>query len=240
MNAVVQHQPEPQSESTALIQAIERAATNPAVDVDKMERLLAMQERIMARNAEADFNVALNAAQAEMGPISADATNPQTKSKYATYAKLDSRLRPIYTKHGFALSFDEGVTDKPDCVLVLCRVTHASGHCKTYQKLMPADGKGAKGGDVMTKTHAAGAAMSYGMRYLLKGIFNVAIGEEDNDGNGDVQYITEDQVADLMALMEEVRANRQKFLEYLKVEKLSDLPAKDYQKAVAALEAKRR
>src|SRR5690606_15862485 len=48
---------------------------------------------------------------------------------------------------------------------------------------MPADGKGAKGGDVMTKTHAAGSAMSYGQRYLLKLIFNVAIGENDDDGN---------------------------------------------------------
>jgi hypothetical protein len=35
----------------------------------------------------------------------------------------------------------------------------------------------------MTKTHAAGAAMSYGMRYLLKMIFNVAVGEDDRDGN---------------------------------------------------------
>ena len=49
---------------------------------------------------------------------------------------------------------------------------------------MPSDGKGAKGGDVMTKTHATGAAMSYGMRYLLKFIFNVAVGEDDTDGNG--------------------------------------------------------
>lgn len=54
---------------------------------------------------------------------------------------------------------------------------------KPYQIDMPADGKGAKGGDVMTKTHATGAAASYGMRYLLKMIFNVAIGEEDRDGN---------------------------------------------------------
>jgi hypothetical protein len=50
---------------------------------------------------------------------------------------------------------------------------------------MPADGKGARGNDVMTKTHAAGSAMSYGMRYLLKLIFNVAVGVDlDDDGNG--------------------------------------------------------
>jgi hypothetical protein len=66
---------------------------------------------------------------------------------------------------------------------VLCDVSRG-GHVKTYQIDMPADGKGAKGGDVMTKTHAAGAAASYGMRYLLKMIFNVAVGEDDNDGNG--------------------------------------------------------
>jgi hypothetical protein len=48
---------------------------------------------------------------------------------------------------------------------------------------MPADGKGAKGGDVMTRTHATGSALSYGMRYLLKMIFNVAVGEDDDDGN---------------------------------------------------------
>jgi hypothetical protein len=47
---------------------------------------------------------------------------------------------------------------------------------------MPADGKGAKGGDVMTRTHAAGSAFSYGQRYLLKLIFNIATGEDD-DGN---------------------------------------------------------
>ena len=50
-------------------------------------------------------------------------------------------------------------------------------------RVMPADGKGAKGGNVMSLTHATGAAAGYGMRYLLKMIFNIAIGEEDTDGN---------------------------------------------------------
>lgn len=68
-------------------------------------------------------------------------------------------------------------------VRVLCYVAHAQGHSRTYHIDMPADGKGAKGGDVMTKTHAVGAGASYGMRYLLKMIFNVAVGEDDADGN---------------------------------------------------------
>lgn len=161
----------------------ERMARDPQVDVDKFERLMAMRERLTARCAEEHFNAAMSRAQTDMRPVAADATNPQTRSTYASYAALDTALRPIYTKHGFGLSFDTGDGASADWVRVLCYVTHATGHARTYHADMPADGKGAKGGDVMTRTHAVGAAMSYGMRYLLKMIFNVAVGEDDRDGN---------------------------------------------------------
>ena len=52
-----------QDQHAALLQVIARAAADPAVDIDKMERLLAMQERVMERNAEAAFNDAMRAAQ---------------------------------------------------------------------------------------------------------------------------------------------------------------------------------
>jgi hypothetical protein len=173
-----------QSETATIVNAITQAALNPDVDVEKMERLWAMHEKIADRDAETAFNQAMTAAQSDMGRISADAVNPQTRSHYATYAQLDRYLRPIYTKHGFSLSFNTGKSDKPDYIHVLCYVSHSAGHTRPYEVEMPADGKGAKGGDVMTKTHATGSAMSYGMRYLLKLIFNVAIGEDDDDGNG--------------------------------------------------------
>lgn len=170
-------------QSAALLNVIHRAATDPSVDIDKMERLLAMQERVLARNAESAFNDAMNAAQSEMRRVAADAYNNQTRSHYPTYAAMDRALRPIYTAHGFAISFDTGADAPEGTVVVLAYVSHRAGHTRTYRATMPADGKGAKGGDVMTKTHAAGAGMSYGMRYLLKMIFNVAIGEDDTDGN---------------------------------------------------------
>lgn len=167
----------------ALIAVIARAASDPSVDIDKMERLLQMQERIVARNAEAAFNEAMRAAQAELRQVSTDASNSQTRSRYATYAALDAAARPVYTAHGFALSFDTGDAPRDDLVRVVAYVSHSAGHTRQYKADMPADGKGAKGGDVMTKTHAFGAGASYGMRYLLKMIFNIAVGEYDNDGN---------------------------------------------------------
>jgi hypothetical protein len=172
--------PKPQ-EVTAL--AILQDAVIRGASIDTIERLAALQERMLGRQAEDEFNIAMNATQSELGRVAADLTNPQTHSKYASYAALDRKVRPIYTKHGFSLSFDTDPTSPADTVLVLCYVSHKAGHTRTYRNLMPSDGKGAKGGDVMTKTHATGAAESYGMRYLLKMIFNIAIGEEDNDGN---------------------------------------------------------
>jgi hypothetical protein len=185
----------PVVEGATLLAVISRAAADPNTDVEKMERLMAMYERIEAKNAERAFNEAMNACQKAMRPISADAENPQTHSKYATFAKLDGALRPIYTQHGFSLSYDEGDSPKAEHVRVLCYVAHNGGFTRTYHRDMPADGKGARGNDVMTKTHAAGAAGSYGARYLLKGIFNVAVGEEDKDGNDNSARAADDAVA---------------------------------------------
>jgi hypothetical protein len=164
-------------------QIFERLARDPNVDVDRLERLIQMHERATARVAQEQFNAAMTAAQKEMRSVAPDAYNPQTKSRYASYEALDRALRPIYTAHGFGLSFNTGESSVADSVLVLCKVSHAGGHAEVYHIVIPADGKGAKGGDVMTKTHATGAAVSYGMRYLLKMIFNVAVGEADDDGN---------------------------------------------------------
>ncbi len=178
-----QHPAPALSEQAAVLTVIAQAVRDPSVDLGKMKDLLDMQERVMAKRAETDFNAAMRAAQADMRPVAADADNKQTRSRYATYAAIDRALRPIYTRHGFSISFDTG--DSPaDSVLLLAYVSHAGGHTRTYRALMPADGKGAKGGDVMTRTHAVGSGMSYGMRYLLKMIFNVAVGEDDDDGNG--------------------------------------------------------
>lgn len=171
------------NDTARLIHVIAEAASNPAIDVDKMERLWAMHEKLKNRADEEAFNAAMSRAQSEMGRVSADAANQQTRSTYATYAALDKAIRPIYTKHGFSISFNEGEGAPEGHARILAYVS-CGGHTRTYKLDMPNDGKGAKGGDVMTKTHATGSAHTYGRRYLLKDIFNIAIGENDDDGNG--------------------------------------------------------
>lgn len=222
-----------QNQPATMIELIQTAVT--AGNIELAERMLAMQERVQARNAEAEFNIAMTECQSQMRRIAADANNKQTNSKYATYGKLDAVLRPIYTAQGFSLSFSDADSPKAEHVRVVCIVRHRSGHKETHYKDMPADGKGAKGGDVMTKTHAAGAAQSYGMRYLLKGIFNVAIGEEDTDGNMPGDMLTLDQITELTDLAKEKDVNQKRFYEYMQVTCLAEVRAKDYQKAKAAI-----
>jgi hypothetical protein len=239
-NHAVVSAPQAETESAAIFQIISRLASNPAADPDKIERFLAMREKELNRMAEQSFNSAMKAAQSEMRAIGADASNSQTKSRYATYAKLDSVLRPIYTKYGFSVSFDEDDSPKQDHIRVLAYVAHEDGFTRTYRKDMPADGKGAKGGDMMTKTHATGAAASYGMRYLLKGIFNVAVGEEDSDGNQPEDRsqdgpISQEQAATIRALIEKSGLETDKFCGWAKIDAVPDLPARHFDKAVNVL-----
>lgn len=221
---------------------MEIAISQGEAGVAALERLVAMRERERDYQAEVMFNAAMRAAQSEMGRVSANAHNPQTRSNYATYDKLDRALRSIYTRHGFSLSFDTGKVED-DTLPVRCFVSHEMGHTREYSIPMDCSGKGAKGGDVMTKTHARGSAASYGMRYLLKLIFNVAIGEDDDDGAGagpaEEEVITEEQAATLRDLAEEVGADMPKFLKWLGVEKVTEIKASRYRKAVRGLEAKR-
>jgi hypothetical protein len=226
---------------TSLLEVISRAASDPAVDMDKMERLMQMHERMQETAAKKAFNDAMAVAQAEMEPISRNASNPQTRSKYASYDKLDAEARPIYTKHGFSISYDTGESKKPEHVLILAYVT-LGAYERTYRVDMPADGKGAKGGDVMTKTHAAVAAVSYGKRTLLKAIFNLAEGEGDRDGNGsgDSETISEEQVANIKALLTELGKDQKAFLKWAKVDSLDQIVVGAYSETIKTLEAMRR
>lgn len=230
------------NDAASLMAVISRAASDATVDPVKLTQLMDLYERIEARRSERAFSDAMNAAQAEMRAISQDASNPQTRSKYASYAALDNAIRPIYAKHGFALSFDTADGAAVDNVRVICKVSHRDGHSERPHLDMPNDGKGAKGGDVMTKTHATMSAVSYARRGLLKMVWNLSEGEFDDDGNGasiKPVCITPQQVAEIKALIETNGLSLPGFLTKLaKVETLEAIPAKDYQRLLNGIKAR--
>lgn len=224
----------PMSELERISNIIFRVSKEPNVNMDVLERLEQMLDRFLNRSKEDKFNASMAAAQSEMYAVAPDAQNTQTKSKYATYAAIDKVVRPIYTRHGFALSFDTGKSELPNHILVVCYVTCA-GFTRRHSIDMPADGKGAKGGDVMSATHAVGSAFTYGQRYLLKGIFNLAIGGDDDGNAAGGETINMEQAIALKKKMDEVGAHLDNFCNRFKIDEIASLPAKKFAEAMDRL-----
>lgn len=224
-------------ETTAIISMIERAARDPSVDLDRMERLFEMRERMVAREAETAYQTAMTAAQAEMPRVFRDAENSHTRSNYARLETIAKAVTPIYTRHGFALSFGTDASPIEGHYRLTCEVTHAAGHRRTVHADLPSDTMGAKGTANKTAVQGFGSTMSYGRRYLTLLIFNIALTNEDNDGNdfGEPPCISEQQASQIETLLRETGANLGKFLGIFRVEAVSAIPAGRYGEAMAIL-----
>lgn len=235
----------PVPEKMAIRSVVERIATDPNISIERVEQAFAFWQKVEADEARKASAADFVAAQAEMEPVAKDAPNSQTKSKYATYDALDRVLRPIYTKYGFAISFDTEPSPAENHVRIVCYLMHRSGHERTYSVDMPCDGKGAKGGDVMTKTHAMGSAITYGRRYLLASAFNIATTDRDDDGNAASGGaadgpISEAQLRELIKIADEVGADKARFCKFYNIASFADIQASQFEKAKEALWKKAR
>lgn len=236
-NAVKTVEPE-QPTATAIIQVIERAASNPQVDIDKMERLLQMQERILDRNAKAAYTAALAELQTKLPVITERGeikVNNKVQSRYALWEDVNDTIKPLLAEYGFALSFRIG-KDGND-ITVTGVLSHRDGHSEETTISLPADTSGSK-----NAVQARASSISYGKRYTAFALLNITSRGEDDDGRkaGGPETISEQQCAEIEALIKEVGADRARFLKWAKVETLDQIPAKNYRAVVKQLEAKRR
>jgi hypothetical protein len=233
-----------QEGGAGILDMLERVIARPDVPIEKVQQLFELQLRAQAEQNKRAFMEAFTACQSEMAPIARDAPNSQTKSKYATHAALDKVLRPIYTQHGFGVSFNTADSPLEQHVRVLLYLTHEAGHEKVYQADIPCDGKGPKGNDVMSKTHAAGSAMTYGKRYLLALAFNIAVVDSDDDGNAAStpqngnDTISAAQCDELIKLADEVGADKARFCKFVGIESFAEIRVKDFEKAKGMLKRK--
>ncbi len=224
--------------ATSVIQIIERAASDPNVDVEKWERLIAMHERMEDRAAEKAFNQAKTAAQSEMPAIVRDADNDQTRSKYARLETISDAIDPVITRHGFSTTFSEGVTNRDGHIRVLCDLAHEDGHSKQYHLDVPLDDAGLKGNRNKTPTHATGSTFSYGRRYLKCMVFDVKLKGEDVDGNQPIEYLSPDQIDELIDLAESLGIDREAFCKAHKVSSFDQIAAEHFDAAKRAMHEK--
>lgn len=161
------------SESAAIIQVIERAAMNPNVDIDKMERLLQMQERIMERNAKAAYAAAFAMMQPHLPEI--PEKGKSNNGSYALWEDINDLIKPVLAEYGFGISFQPG-RDGPN-VTVTAILTHREGHSEQATMLLPIDTSGSK-----NAVQAVGSSTSYGKRYTAQALLNLTSRGEDDDG----------------------------------------------------------
>ena len=224
-----------------LLAMIERAARDPSIDMDRLERLLEMKERAELRQASADFNEAMARVQGEIGPIARDSFNPQTRSKYASYFAVDKAIRPIYVKHGFRVSFNEEQQAGEGVIRVIAIVTKGM-HRELYHYDSPIVTTGLAGKAMMTLTHARAAAVTYAKRYLMGMIFNLSTGE-DLDGNppaDSTPLVTEQQITEISKLLGNNKDKIAALCKHLKVEALNHMTQAVYESAKSAIQAKQR
>lgn len=220
-----------------LLEVIARAARDPLVDVGKLERLLAIQQTVIADDRRTAFMAAMTRLAPKL-PRLAKTGRIQFKSEvHGRYAKLediDAAIRPLLSEEGFSLSFDVKPADSGK-LRVSCRLSHVEGHSETNQIDLPVDKTGSK-----NDVQAVGSTVSYARRMLTKMHFNLIEVGEDDDGAGGGGTITVDQARDIEALLVEVKGDKVRFLRFMEAETFEGILAKHHKKAITFLEEKRR
>lgn len=176
---------------------------------------------------------ALAAAQGEMKNAVLNRVNPHFKNRYADLAAIRDAVVPALSKHGVAVT---QFTDFRDGNSVLVtRLMHKSGQWI----------EGAYPLTQQTNPQAMGSQLTYARRYTLSAITGISADEDDDaeiataNKNEPAGAITADQVRTLRAAINEVEAEEHLFVKYLKIDKLESLPARDFDRAMSALNAKR-
>jgi hypothetical protein len=166
------------------------------------------------------------------------ATQSGTRFRY-TYAELDEIARtvnPILAEVGLSYTWDSA--EDGAALTCICTLRHVSGHSVSSRFTCPIDSTARMSGPQRTA-----AALTYARRQAMVQVLGLTTTDPDTDGaeSGEgMGEITETQAADLEALIEEVKADKARFLKYLGVGSIIEIRAKDYGKAVQALQQKRR
>lgn len=231
------HDPAPANQAAAIISVIERAATNPNVDIDKMERLLAMQERILERDARAAYASALATMAPELPVIGERGgikdRNGNVQSTYALWEDINDAIKPVLAAHGFALSFRTGREEGQ--ITVTGVLSHREGHSEETTITLPHDSSGSK-----NAVQAVGSSTSYGKRYTAGLLLNLTSRGEDDDGaaGGSGATITDEQADEIRKRVFDTKSDVTKFLELMKAPSIPDIPAAKYGEAIRLLAAK--
>jgi ERF superfamily len=243
----------PLDSATAVLALIERVALDPGADVEKLDRIVAMYERVKAKEAELAFNAAKGRILKKLAGIKLVKNRPAVlyeiekgKSqkgsyqafKYAPLEEIDKHLRPLLLEEEMDLSYSDEPREH-GWILIRGRLKHLpGGHFEDSFMPAPLDTSGGK-----STVQGVGSTNSYLRRYIACNIFNIVVVGDDDDGNGST--IDETQTTTLLELIKKAKVGP-KFLKYMRAQSIAEagsleaavatIASRDYRKAITTLE----
>jgi hypothetical protein len=253
MEEQVEHLAAPPSNGAAAILAlIERMALDPRADAAKLERIVAMYERVKAKEAGLAFNAAKGRILKKLAGIKfvknrpalyeIEKGKPQKGTyeafKYIPLEEIDKHLRPLLLEEEMDLSYSDEPREH-GWILIRGRLKHLpSGHFEDSCMPAPPDTSGGK-----STVQGVGSTNSYLRRYIACNIFNIVVVGDDDDGNGGT--IDEAQITTLLDLIKKAKVGP-KFLKYMRAQSIEEagsleaavatIACRDYRKAISTLE----
>lgn len=150
-------------------------AVGQGADIDKLEKLMALQERWEANEARKAFDAAISAARSEIKPIvkTGHVKYNETDYMHETLDGIAKAIDPILSKHGLSYRFrsaQEGALLHVTCVLA-----HSGGHSEETGLSGAPDMSGKK-----NAYQAIGSAATYLQRYTLKLALGLSAAKDDD------------------------------------------------------------
>lgn len=163
--------------------------------------------------------------------------NAFAKYKYRSCEDILEALKPLLEQ--CLLTLSDEIIEISGRFYVKSTATITDGTAELRATGLAREEENKKG---MDGSQITGAASSYARKYALNGMFLIDDSKDsdhtNNGKNGSSEKITEKQFSVLLDLINEYGANEAKFLEYMKIDKLSSMPVDKYKQAVTALEQK--
>jgi ERF superfamily len=226
-------------ETSVVLGGITRAALDPNVDVAKLERLLAIQERLLADQRRTAFMASLARLQEKLPQIAKSGTildkDGRTRNRFAKIEDIDVAIRPLCAEEGFSISFDSKAVG--NVIEFTGTLHHREGHAETKTISLPVDN-----GAGRNAVQSVGSTTSYARRYLLGMHLNLVTRDEDDDGAGGKASdpITASQADEIRRLLGEVGGDTSRFLRWLGVESVDHVRLSQYGRAIKFIEEKKR
>ncbi|QDP68095.1 MAG: putative essential recombination function protein [Prokaryotic dsDNA virus sp.] len=218
----------------ALIEIVQRKDIDP----DRLEKFLDLQIKLEERQNEKAFNQAMSMFQGKC-PIITKKKKVSFKTTNYSYAPIDEivfEIKPLLTEFGLSFSFN--VREKNETISYLDTIiTHIDGHSKVFtiefEHLV-------NDSTSMNSSQRRKSALSYAKRAGLENALGIVTQGEDDDANRlmDVS-ITPQEIQTIKGLMKATDTTKDRFLQFLKVQKLEELDSFGAKKAINALKQKR-